>query len=208
MRTFNRYGKRGFTLVELMIVVAIIGVLAALAIYGVTKYLASTKTAEAKNTVGAISRAASLAWDRETTTSDILPEGTASGTATHSLCDSATEVPAGLDAAVPAGTKYQPSTAAGADFNGGTETAGWTCLKFSLSQPIIYQYHYLKDSTITGGLPGAPVYAANSFEAAAKGNIDGDTGTIEYSTFARGGTVSPNGQLVLATQVFIDKESE
>src|SRR5687767_379950 len=41
--------KRGFTLVELMIVVAIIGVLAALAIYGVRKYLTNAKSAEARS---------------------------------------------------------------------------------------------------------------------------------------------------------------
>ena len=39
----------GFTLVELMIVVATVGVLAVLAIYGVRKYIANSKTAEARN---------------------------------------------------------------------------------------------------------------------------------------------------------------
>ena len=57
--------QRGFTLIELMIVVAIIGILAVLAIYGVSRYLKSSKTAEATNNIGAIQKNATEALTRE-----------------------------------------------------------------------------------------------------------------------------------------------
>ena len=47
-------GKKGFTLIELMIVVAIIGILAAIAIPNFLKFQAKSKTSEAKTNLGAI----------------------------------------------------------------------------------------------------------------------------------------------------------
>ena len=47
-------GKKGFTLIELMIVVAIIGVLAAIAIPNFLRYQAKSKQSEAKTNLGAI----------------------------------------------------------------------------------------------------------------------------------------------------------
>lgn len=207
MRAYKRYSKRGFTLVELMIVVAIIGVLAALAIYGVTRYLASAKTGEAKNNVGAIARGASAAYERETTDSEILLAAGSSASANHALCTSAIAVPGAIGAV--SNTKYQPSTAPGADFDTGDSLAGWKCLKFNLTQPIYFQYDYRATGPyVTAGMPGAPDPGAAGFEASAQGDLDGDNASGGgLSTFARGGSIV-NGQLVLATQVYTNDEYE
>ncbi len=48
------HGKKGFTLIELMIVVAIIGILAAIAIPNFLRYQAKSKQSEAKTNLGAL----------------------------------------------------------------------------------------------------------------------------------------------------------
>jgi type IV pilus assembly protein PilA len=204
MRAYKRFDERGFTLVELMIVVVIIGVLAALAIYGVHRYLASAKTAEAKQTVGAITRAAVAAYERETYDVQLLTDGSTSSTMMHVLCGSAAaRVPAGA----PAGTKYQPSTVDGVDYSAGDSLNGWKCLTFSLSQPTYYSYLYAQGAG--SGLSGA---TAAGFEASALGDLDGDAGGASTpgsttSFFARGADLR-NGSVVLSTELFIQNEYE
>ncbi|WP_437886477.1 fimbiral protein pilA [Sorangium sp. So ce307] len=153
--------------------------------------------------MGAITRGAAAAFEREMAASEILAGGADSGAASHSLCTDAAPVPNG---GPPLGVKYQPNATEGQDFESGTATGGWKCLRFSINQPIYYQYHYLQGTQITGPTGTRPDPGATGFEAGAVGNLDADA---VNSYFIRGGAVdAATGQLALATQIYIENEYE
>jgi type IV pilus assembly protein PilA len=193
--------NRAFTLVELMIVVAIIGIIAALAVYGVGRHLRAAKVAEAKQSVGQIARGAVGAYERERSPSELMAEGGQSASVSNALCESATPIPA----TVPKARKYQPSSAAGQDFQTGDAETGWKCLMFAISQPIYFRYSYTKNgSTAAPNNPGACV--ADCFEAGANGDLDGD-GAV--SSFAMTGQINTKtGALLTATQIYSSSEDE
>jgi type IV pilus assembly protein PilA len=173
--------------------IPVLGVFAALAIYGMRRYLAASKTSEAKNTVGAISRGAEAAYERS-----LSNEGTGR------LCESEGPDAAGHGAVprrVPAGKKYQPSNS---DWNVGSARGGWRCLKFAMTQPHYYQYHYNKGGNFQTDNPELDD-VPESFEAAAIGDLDADGKT---SAFSRVGHVDSSGKLDVSTQIFIEDEFE
>src|SRR5690554_6976367 len=64
--SLKKLREKGFTLIELMIVVAIIGVLAAVAIPAYVNFTRKAKTAEASNNLGAIYQGARAYFEGET----------------------------------------------------------------------------------------------------------------------------------------------
>ncbi len=168
--------SRGLTLVELMIVVAIVGILAALAIYGVRKYMANAKTAEARNSLGQMGKDAITAYMKEGMAASVLTlQGSTS--VVNRLCTSATSVPGGLATLdiVNAPTEiqgkkwqsspidWQPPVAVGASNKG----VGWVCLKFGMNDPQYYAYQYVQT--------GDPGTTGSTFITQAMGDLDGDT---------------------------------
>lgn len=204
MAIVKKMSKRGFTLIELMIVVVIIGVLAALAIYGVQKYVANSKSAEARMMLGRMSKDHLAAFEGENQAYAILAAG-ASAAVSRALCPAIPVAEASVDD-VPGGEKTQPTPErfrSPADGQG--ESYGWACLNFSISTPTYYRYRM--DSSQAAGLAPAamvPAVATNTFTAIAEGDLDNDTVT---SLFRIGGRVDadPTGGLTLVLGTTVDE---
>jgi type IV pilus assembly protein PilA len=159
---------RGFTLVELMIVVAIIGVLSALALYGVSRYLKHAKSAEATANLGSIENGARQQYQRETSW------GVAdSQLFVHTFCPTTALTPS----VVPKSAKAMTPTSVWL-------SDGWTCLKFNVGEPQYYAYQHVSNSS-TG--------TAASYTASAYGDLDGNG---VQSTFELSGHGGPLGDAI------------
>jgi type IV pilus assembly protein PilA len=158
-------------------------VVVVLAITGVRSYVAASKTAEATNSIGAIARASSAAYEDEDFTT---------GVARHRLCSSATH-PVPVTIGMVSGMKYQ---SAASDWDGDANR-GWQCLKFEMMAPQYYQYDYRM--TGSGSAPG------DGFTAIAHGDLDGDG---VPSTFELDGDVTASKYVHIAPTPRVTNEKE
>lgn len=183
----NKTKKSGFTLIELMIVVAIIGILAAVAIPAFINYMTRAKTSEASVNIKSIAEGAVAYFESEhmvtatSAASRFLPAAVAGGTPD----------------ADPGSAKYDPNnTATMATFTG---NASWTALGWAPSKPFFYSYVWDAQNCITAACPAGDT--AGVANVVALGDLDGDD---TNSTFSRSMNIV-DGKLVMSDLI---KDSE
>jgi len=132
--------QHGFTLVELMIVVAIIGILAAVAIPGFMKYIKDSKVSEAKLNLKAISEGALTFFQTEHSADDSGKNHFTKVYPGALYCKSAVT----SKGACPMNAVFAPSTVlpTGTKTTVNLNSEPWISLNFQISAPVYYSYGY------------------------------------------------------------------
>jgi prepilin-type N-terminal cleavage/methylation domain-containing protein len=181
----RRPQTHAFTMIELMVVVSILGVLAAIAIPSFVGYVRRSRTAEAMQTLGSLYTAASSLY-----VSEHAGRHVTSTVVTACVAESNT-----LSPAVPTSAKQR--------FIGGP---GFTQLAFNLSDFVYYGYGITSIGN-AGGITcfSNPSLVAEVYTFYARGDLDAD-GT--QSTFEL--SIGSNGahQLYHSRGIYIAQDSE
>jgi len=180
MKLKNR--KRGFTLIELMIVVAIIGILAAVAIPAFMKYIRRSKTSEATMNIRKLFDSSVTYFEREhASRTGRIHERQFPKAVVLSPGKPCADVDMAAEKIVPKKTYWDDRT--------------WQALNFALSDPHYYAYQY--ESTGTN--------KASQFTARAVGDLNCNQ---VYSTFERIGTVDDALNVMGGGGIYSENELE
>ena len=164
----RRRGESGFTLIELMVVVGIVSLLAAVAIPTFSKYIRKAKSTEARTSLKQIIDGATAYYYDEQT-------------ATKSIGSIPRQYPAGGAAGAAGVGATDPACCAG----GGTvekcnppanvwDQEVWQALHFSMEEPHFYRYFYSAAAAAGGGGGGSGAGATATARAEAVGDLNCD----------------------------------
>lgn len=183
----RRARSAGFTLIELMIVVAIIGILAALAIPAFVGYIRRSKTAEATTNVRNLFSGAASYYQTENWGRGLVAAGGTSVALVHcTVADAQTTNTPGVSK-----TQLNFDT---------VEAQTFRSVGFSIADPVYYRYHVMNSTNQCGNMVGTPQY---TFQA--QGDLDGD-GVL--STFELGAGSDASNNLMRAPGYYITNELE